>query len=170
MPHMPERILVESKGIDASPTQSPATESKCLLGLDTVFQFGELDTLLSLRLHNSVHLSDSLVPPSLFHLGCLLSTLSHHPDSCTCAPPTLDSGVNHPVFRLAGLPQSVGSTWGGLHHASSADLRVVRCSLWFSPLRLPPGPPSLRLRLLPRPLQLTLWPLDLHLHLGRSLL
>lgn len=41
-------------------------------------------------------------------LAWLCSTLSCHPDTCDCAPPTLNSSVDHRPFGLTGLPWSVG--------------------------------------------------------------
>ncbi len=52
---------MEFEGMEVSTAHTPTTESDCLLDLDTLFQFGEVETL---SLPKSV-LSDSLVPPSL---------------------------------------------------------------------------------------------------------
>ncbi len=69
-----EGVLRECEGMDASAAHPPTTESDCLLDMDINFQFGKVENLLPLSLPDSVHLSDSLVPPSHpFHLHSKLS-------------------------------------------------------------------------------------------------
>lgn len=61
----------------------------------------------------------------------------------------------------AGLPRSVGFNCVRLHHAFAVDFRAVRCFPALHPFGYIP------LCLLPQSLQLSLWPLDPHLHLGQ---
>lgn len=112
--------------------------------------------LLSLGFHlrsaGGLHLLDLRSLWIWIILGCLNSTLSWQPDTCTCTPPTLNSGVGHRPFSLSRLPQLVGYTWVRDRHGSAAswlrhnhmDLQrhsTPLCSL--SAQSAPPPSPSL---------------------------